>query len=290
MAYTTTTFTTLSLREFWAGWHAQWQRHEKSATSVVSPSRVFGGQCRLSISERVSGRNVATIENAKGGSSSGTEGESYASSPSVRSPKVLRLDLRPDAHREPHHVDFKPSLICASSRTNFPLSLYPASLSLFPYSLSLSLCTYIYLYTRTSIGGPRLFFFFFFYFCLLPDFFLHLHFTTPPPTTLLYFFYLFVFSPFYAAGAAYTWPRLPRDLHRRMCRYNLVVTSYCLCFRPPRSRLTRWTGISHWNTAVDEISESGPLCAIQVSLAGCFGSLCRRFLKVDMSMSRFPCS
>lgn len=31
------------------------------------------------------------------------------------------------AHRQPHHVDFKPSLICASSRTNFPLSLYPAS-------------------------------------------------------------------------------------------------------------------------------------------------------------------
>lgn len=56
------------------------------------------------------------------------------------------------AHREPHHVDFKPSLICASSRTNFPLSLYPASLRLprvytrahpRPRSLSLSLhaCT-----------------------------------------------------------------------------------------------------------------------------------------------------
>ena len=71
-------------------------------------------------------------------------------------------------HREPHHVDFKPSLICASSRTNFPLSLYPASLSLFPsvslfsLSLFLSACIYIYIYECTRryayISEVRVFF------------------------------------------------------------------------------------------------------------------------------------
>lgn len=64
------------------------------------------------------------------------------------------------AHRQPHHVDFKPSLICASSRTNFPLSLYPASPSpsrarahARPRSLLLSLSLYAYLHTR--VCRPR---------------------------------------------------------------------------------------------------------------------------------------
>lgn len=67
------------------------------------------------------------------------------------------------AHREPHHVDFKPSLICASSRTNFPLSLYPASLRLprvytrahpRPRSLSLSLSTRVYTLFLSFVHTP----------------------------------------------------------------------------------------------------------------------------------------
>lgn len=128
------------------------------------------------------------------------------------------------AHREPHHVDFKPSLICASSRTNFPLSLYPASLRLprvytrahpRPRSLSLSLYTRVHAFSvfRT--------------------------YTVPSPD---FFPYLFVSSSFFPLlsfffdrlGARCARPL--RDLYRRMCRDNLVVIVLSLLVHSPSTR------------------------------------------------------
>lgn len=99
------------------------------------------------------------------------------------------------AHRQPHHVDFKPSLICASSRTNFPLSLYPASPSpsrarahARPRSLLLSLSTRISTRACVDLGAPRTLFLSFVP-SSLPDFFPYLfvsssffpYFPLPPP-------------------------------------------------------------------------------------------------------------
>lgn len=122
------------------------------------------------------------------------------------------------AHREPHHVDFKPSLICASSRTNFPLSLYPASLRLSRAhvpALSLSLYTRVHAFSvfRT--------------------------YTVPSPD---FFPYLFVSSSFFPLlsfffdrlGARCARPL--RDLHRRMCRDNLVVIVLSLLVHSPSTR------------------------------------------------------
>lgn len=74
-------------------------------------------------------------------------------------------------HREAHHVDFKPSLICASSGANFPPTLYlPA--------LSPSRC-------RAHVASPLSFFLFLFLFFYSSHFFLSL------------------FFPFYCRCAAY---------------------------------------------------------------------------------------
>lgn len=109
-------------------------------------------------------------------------------------------------HREAHHVDFKPSLICASSRTNFPLSLYPA-----PLSSSL----------RTILLRALLF----------------------PPSPRLLSLDFFSFFPsssslFLLLGTRHKahMRATPRDLHRRMCWDNLVVIVLSLSPSPPRPR------------------------------------------------------
>lgn len=189
-------------------------------------------------------------------------------------------------HREPHHVDFKPSLICASSRTNFPLSLYPASLCLLfpPFPSSLCLYTRVPLYIRAFIrvylGGPR-------FFCLsyrLPDFFLHLRLFLLflilfSFLFLLFFSFLLLLSP---SRCSVRWcARLPRDLHRRMCWDNLVVIVLSLfpssllppSLFPPLAATRSFSSCPcwmefHWDTAkpwTKYFSNSGPFC-VHVSL------------------------
>lgn len=136
------------------------------------------------------------------------------------------------AHRQPHHVDFKPSLICASSRTNFPLSLYPASPSpsrarahARPRSLLLSLSTPISTRACVDLGAPRTLFLSFVP-SSLPDFFPYLFvsssffpYFSPSPTSSLSSF----FDVSRSVHGVDTCARLLRDLHRRMCWDNLVV-------------------------------------------------------------------
>lgn len=136
------------------------------------------------------------------------------------------------AHRQPHHVDFKPSLICASSRTNFPLSLYPASPSpsrarahARPRSLLLSLSTRISTRACVDLGAPRTLFLSFVP-SSLPDFFPYLFvsssffpYFSPSPTSSLSSF----FDVSRSVHGVDTCARLLRDLHRRMCWDNLVV-------------------------------------------------------------------
>lgn len=136
------------------------------------------------------------------------------------------------AHRQPHHVDFKPSLICASSRTNFPLSLYPASPSpsrarahARPRSLLLSLSTRISTRACVDLGAPRTLFLSFVP-SSLPDFFPYLFvsssffpYFSPSPTSFLSSF----FDVSRSVHGVDTCARLLRDLHRRMCWDNLVV-------------------------------------------------------------------
>lgn len=136
------------------------------------------------------------------------------------------------AHRQPHHVDFKPSLICASSRTNFPLSLYPDSPSpsrarahARPRSLLLSLSTRISTRACVDLGVPRTLFLSFVP-SSLPDFFPYLFvsssffpYFSPSPTSSLSSF----FDVSRSVHGVDTCARLLRDLHRRMCWDNLVV-------------------------------------------------------------------